>query len=190
MELNQLPKVPKTFALPNELISRSNLSYYYLLYCGVAGIRTLVFHTFYIKSLYSLFLFLMFKGTLVILKSKNESYAAIKTASLCKEIILVSLETTISLISTVLFSMLPFIKFTFVFKVLPHYWDYVYTYIKSIAISTPYLILKWTSILLCLQNYIKIFNLASTRLNILHIFMNYHLSLAPQVLYSFQTCSL
>ena len=37
--------------------------------------------------------------------------------------------------------------------------------------SSPYLILKWTSILLCLQNYIKIFNLPSTRLNILHIFI-------------------
>ena len=104
---------------------------------GVGRIRTAVFHTFYIKSLYSLFLFLMFKGTLVILKSKNESYAAIKTASLCKETILVSLETTISLISTVLFSMLPFIKFTFVFKVLPHYWDYVYTYIESNPNVTP-----------------------------------------------------
>ena len=62
LELNQLPKVPKTFALPNELIIRSNLSYYYLLLflSGGGQARTAVFHTFYIKSLYSL-CFLMFK---------------------------------------------------------------------------------------------------------------------------------
>ena len=139
---------------------------------GVVGIRTQVFHTFYIKSLYSLFFGIRENSILI---DVFVFYAAIKTASLCKEIDVLednSSKALISLISTVLFSMLPFIKFTFVFKVLPHYWDYVYTYIKSIAISTPYLILKWTSILLCLQNYIKIFNLASTRLNILHIFVN------------------
>ena len=65
---------------------------------------------------------------------KNESYAAIKTASLCKEIDVLednSSKALISLISTVLFSMLPFIKFTFVFKVLPHYWDFIPTYIES-----------------------------------------------------------
>lgn len=63
LELNQLPKVPKTFALPNELISRSNLSYYYLLLflSGGGQVRTAVFHTFNIKSLYSFFVFLMFK---------------------------------------------------------------------------------------------------------------------------------
>ena len=38
LELNQLPKVPETFALPNELIIRSNLSYYYLLlFAGKVG---------------------------------------------------------------------------------------------------------------------------------------------------------
>ena len=57
LELNQLPKVPETFALPNELIIRSNLSYYYLLLflSGGGQVRTAVFHTFNIKSLYSLF---------------------------------------------------------------------------------------------------------------------------------------
>ena len=59
LELNQLPKVPKTFALPNELISRSNLSYYYLLLflSGGGQVRTAVFHTFNIKSLYSFLFF-------------------------------------------------------------------------------------------------------------------------------------
>lgn len=59
LELNQLPKVPKTFALPSELISRSNLSYYYLLLflSGGGQARTAVFHTFNIKSLYSFLFF-------------------------------------------------------------------------------------------------------------------------------------
>ena len=77
-----------------------------------------------ILSLYTVYFVSNVSGTLVNLNLKNESYAAIKTASLCKETDVLednSSKALISLISIVLFSMLPFIKFTFVFKVLPHY---------------------------------------------------------------------